>query len=86
MATKTDVSKNSRARIAIAVASGSMVAGGETLKALDEDTTGADDVAGKLLSVGGKALQKLSQGDTKGFNRNLKLVADAINDYLEEEG
>jgi hypothetical protein len=80
------VSGNSRARIAIGVAAGAAVAAGETLKALDEDTSGADDVAGKLFSLGGRAGQMLARGDVKGFNANLRLVRDAIGEYLEEEG
>ena len=89
MATKTDdikkVAGSSRARIAIAIASAGMVSAGETLQLMDEDTEGGDDIAGKLLSVGGKAMQRLARGDTKGFNKNLKLVADSINEYLGEQ-
>jgi hypothetical protein len=81
-----NVSGSSRARIAIGVAAGAAVAAGETLKALDEDTTGADDVAGKLFSLGGRAGQLLARGDVHGFDKNLALVRDAIAEYLEEQG
>lgn len=80
------VSGSSRARIAISVAAGAAVTAGETLKALDEDLEGPDDVAGKLFSLGGRAGQQLARGDVKNFNHSLKLVRDAITDYLEEEG
>lgn len=79
------VTGNSRARIAITIAAAGMITAGETIKALDEDTTGTDDIAGKLLSVGGKAMQRLARGDQKGFDKNLKLVADSIYEYLEVE-
>lgn len=80
-----NVTGNSRARIAITIAAAGMTTAGETIKALDEDMEGADDVAGKLLSVGGRAMQRLSRGDRKGFDKNLRLVADAIYEYLDGE-
>jgi hypothetical protein len=81
-----NVRASGRARIAISVAAGAAVTAGETLKALDEDLEGADDIAGKFFALGGKAGQRLAQGDVKGFNSNLRLVRDAITDYLAEEG
>lgn len=80
-----NITGSSRARIAISVAAGAAVTAGETLKALDEDLEGADDIAGKLFALGGKAAQRLVRNDQKGFDKNLRLLADSIYEYLDGE-
>lgn len=76
---------NAKARIWLGVASGSMQSAGAALKALDTDDKGPDDMAGRLLSLGGNACSALAFGNEKGFNAALRTVADSIYSYLGQQ-
>jgi hypothetical protein len=69
-------------KIWMAVASGQMSSAGAALRAADDNTTGADDVAGNVLVLGGNALTQLALGNERGFKSYLKLAADTIYQYL----
>ena len=61
-----------------------MQSAGLMLQAQDANTTGRDDIFGKLLSTGGKALGSYANGDVKSVDSSLKLIADSIYDFLGE--
>ncbi|HKO43354.1 MAG TPA: hypothetical protein VJU84_08690 [Pyrinomonadaceae bacterium] len=67
------------------LASSQMQVAGQMLQAQDTNTTGRDDVIGKLLSTGGKALGSYSAGDIKSVDASLKLIADSIYDYQGQQ-
>jgi hypothetical protein len=71
--------------IFVAIAASAMQTAGVILKNKDTNTTGSDDVAGNLLSVGSQALSSYAAGDEQGFRKYLKLIADAINNFLALE-
>jgi hypothetical protein len=55
---------------------------GQMIQAQDTDTTGTDDIVGKILVTLGKATNSFALGDVTKVNDDLKVVADAIYDYL----
>lgn len=69
-------------KVWLGIAAGQMSTAGSILRSLDGDDKGSDDMAGKLLMLGGNACQSLALGSEKGFDANLRLVADSINAYL----
>lgn len=64
------------------MASAQMQVAGTMLQAQDVDSVGTDDVIGKVLNSGGKAVGALGQGDIQTVDESLRLVADSIYDYL----
>lgn len=66
----------------VAIAASTMNTAGVILKNQDSNTTGSDDMAGNLLSVGGTALASYSSGDEKGFKKALRTIADSIYAFL----
>ncbi|HEY6232823.1 MAG TPA: hypothetical protein VIW64_16280 [Pyrinomonadaceae bacterium] len=64
------------------LAASQMQVAGNLLRTQDANDTGLDDVIGKLLGPGGNALAHYAQGDVKGTDDKLKLIADSIYDYL----
>jgi hypothetical protein len=70
-------------KIWIQIGAGQMQMVGQILQAQDVNTTGSDDMAGKLLNVGATALNSYVRGDTKGFKGALKTIADSIYAFLE---
>ena len=66
----------------VSIAASSMGTAGVILENKDSNTTGSDDMAGRLLVVGSQALASYSAGDEKGFRKALKLIADSINQFL----
>lgn len=64
------------------LASAQMQVAGQMLQLQDANTTGRDDVIGKVLSTGGKAVGAYGNGDVKSVDASLKLIADSIYDYL----
>lgn len=55
---------------------------GQMLIGRDANTTGSDDMVGKLLSLGSSALSQFFSGNIRGFNGSLKAIRDAIDTYL----
>lgn len=55
---------------------------GQLLEANDSDNTGTDDVVGKVTVSLGKAISSFASGDITKVNEYLKVIADAIYDYL----
>lgn len=51
---------------------------GHTLRAMDTDNKGMDDVAGLMCESGGLALEAYAKGDLKGAKGLLKTVADGV--------
>jgi len=64
------------------LAGSQMQVAGNILQAQDANTTGRDDVIGKLLTVGGKAIGAYGNGDLKTVDGSLKVIADSIYEYL----
>lgn len=59
-----------------------MRATGKTLKDIDTDNTGAEDIAGVFLDTGGRAFVAYAKGDLENWQGYLKMVADGIYAYL----
>jgi hypothetical protein len=59
-----------------------MASFGQTLRLLDADSRGNDDVIGQVLQMSGNAVQAFANSDDKGFRKYLKLIADSINEFL----
>jgi hypothetical protein len=55
---------------------------GKTLRRLDIDEKGEDDVIGTLMDSGGRALVAFGTGNVNDFKSYLKLAADGIYSYL----
>ncbi len=70
--------------IFVSIAAAAMSTAGVILQNRDTDTTGSDDMAGKLLSIGSQALASYSSGDEKGFRKALQTVRDAIDAFLAQ--
>jgi hypothetical protein len=60
------------------MAGNQMRANGKMLEDMDDNKTGADDIAGLMLDNGGRAMLAYLKGDLKGWQSYLKLVADGI--------
>jgi hypothetical protein len=69
-------------KIWLGIAAGQMSSAGGVLRSLDSDDKGSDDMAGKLLMLGGAACQSLAFGNDKSFDASLRLIVDSINSYL----
>ena len=68
----------------VSIAASAMSTAGVILQNKDTNTTGSDDMAGKLLSIGSLALASYSSGDEKGFRKALQTVRDAIDAFLAQ--
>lgn len=55
---------------------------GETLRGIDPDNKGEDDVIGTVFQSAGIALVAYSSGNLSGFKSYLKAAADGIYNYL----
>lgn len=55
---------------------------GQSLRVIDSDNKGNDDVIGSIMQLSGSALMAFLNGDTKGFRKYLKIIADTINEFL----
>lgn len=66
----------------VSIAASAMSTAGIILQNRDSNTTGSDDMAGKLLSIGSQALASYSSGDEKGFRKALQTIRDAIDTFL----
>lgn len=71
-----------RNRILILIIAAQMGSFGQTLKALDSDNKGNDDIIGQVLQIGGNAVQAFANSDDNGFRKYLKLIADSIYEFL----
>lgn len=71
-----------RNRILLIIIGAQLQAFGVSLRAMDSDSKGNDDVIGSALQLSGSAIGALANSDTKGFRKYLKLVADSINEFL----
>lgn len=56
---------------------------GFTLRHLDPDNQGAEDVIGIVAEQGGQAMTAYGRGDLRGFNSYLRAVAEGIYRFLE---
>ncbi len=70
--------------IFVSIAAAAMSTAGIILQNKDTNTTGSDDMAGKLLTIGSQALASYSSGDEKGFRKALQTVRDAIDAFLAQ--
>jgi hypothetical protein len=66
------------ARFWLSMAASQATSNGQMLQDLDEDTTGADDIAGLLTKEAGLALRAYLKGDLNKWESYLKLIADGI--------
>lgn len=55
---------------------------GTSLRAMDSDDKGNDDIIGHILESAGGALTAYAASDDKGFRKYLKVIADSINEFL----
>lgn len=55
---------------------------GVTLKAIDADNKGNDDLFGTILDESGQALSSYASSDDKGFKKYLRIIADSIYTFL----
>lgn len=69
-------------RLLLAVIAAQLSAFGVTLRNLDSDNKGNDDVFGQVLQTSGSALNAFANNDDKGFKRYLKIIADSIYSFL----
>jgi len=56
---------------------------GAILQAQDTNTTGTDDVLGKMLVVGGKAGQAFIANKPNDVDSYLRQIRDSLTDYLD---
>ena len=57
---------------------GQVMNAGRTIRLIDTNRTGRDDLIGFILETSGEGFQKYLQGDMKGTDKALLAVADAI--------
>ena len=75
---KDEAPPSGRAVIIFSIAGSSARGVGRTLRLLDRNDTGADDVGGKIADLFGAALESMAGGDVRNYNSYLKAVADVI--------
>jgi hypothetical protein len=64
---------------------GSKLSGvGQTLKALDPDSKGTDDLAGNLCSIGGQVLVAVASDNIKSVRKALELNVQISQAWLDE--
>lgn len=71
-----------RSVIIFSIAGSSARGIGKTLRLLDRNDTGADDVAGKIADLLGAAFESMAGGDLRNYNSYLKAAADVI--YVQQ--
>lgn len=69
-------------KLLLAVIAAQLAAFGVTLRNLDSDSKGNDDIFGQILQTSGNALNSFSNNDDKGFKKYLKVIADSIYSFL----
>jgi len=69
-------------KLLVLIIAAQMQAFGTSLRNLDSDNKGNDDIAGQILQIGGNAINAFGNGDDKGFKKYLRLIADSIYEFL----
>lgn len=71
-----------RNKLLLAVIAAQLGAFGVTLRNLDSDNKGNDDLFGMVLQTSGNALNSYANNDDKGFKKYLRIIADSIYSFL----
>lgn len=70
-------------RTILIIAGGQMKGLGSTLKALDPDNTGTDDLAGAILNAGGSVVIAAALDNLKGQRAAVTTVRDIAQEWLD---
>lgn len=71
-------------RLIMIIAGGQLQGLGSTLKALDPDNTGNDDLAGNIAKAGGAVLVASGMGNIKGVRQALELNIQVSQQWLDD--
>lgn len=85
MVDEKDKKDNSgRNRLIMIIAGGQLQGLGQTLKSLDPDSKGTDDLAGSIAKAGGAVLVAAGAGNVKGVRAALELNIQLSQEWLDD--